>query len=128
MGPFGRRLIVGCWRIVNPPTRLLAGIAPWWVLLETTGNKTGRVRRIPLAAGPRDGDAMWLVAVHGRQAGWVRNIEASASVRMKHRGRWRHGTATVHPMDAVPLERFNSYARSGPRLIGVDPLLVRVAF
>src|SRR3954470_11730576 len=127
MSPLGRRLIVAWWRIVNPPTRLLAGTAPWWVLLETTGRKTGRVRRIPLAAGPRDGDAMWLIAVHGRQAGWVRNIEASATGGLKHRGRWRDGTATVHPIDAVPLDRFNAYARSGPRFIGFDPLLVRVS-
>jgi hypothetical protein len=31
-------------------------------------------------------------------------------------------------MDAVPLDRFSSYARSGPRLLGKDPMLVRVAF
>jgi deazaflavin-dependent oxidoreductase (nitroreductase family) len=128
MGPLQRRLIVAWWRIANPPTRLLAGIAPWWVLLETTGNKTGRVRRTPLASGPRDGDDMWLIAVHGRRSGWVRNLEASPSVRLRHRGRWRAGTASTHPIDAVPLERFNAYARSGPKLIGMDPLLVRIAF
>ena len=126
--PWQRRLIVAWWRIVNPPTRLLAGIAPWWVLMETTGNQTGRTRRTPLAAGPRDGDAMWLIAVHGRHAGWVRNIEASAGVRLRHRGRWRDGVAMIQPIDAVPIDRFNAYARSGPRLIGVDPLLVRVTY
>jgi deazaflavin-dependent oxidoreductase (nitroreductase family) len=126
--PWQRRLIAAWWRIANPPTRLLAGIAPWWVLLETTGNRTGRLRRTPLATGPRDADDMWLIAVHGRHAGWVRNLEASPQVRLKHRGRWRPGTATVHPLDAVPLGRFNAYARSGPRLIGMDPLLVWIAF
>jgi deazaflavin-dependent oxidoreductase (nitroreductase family) len=122
------RLLRAWWRIANPPTRLLAGILPFWVLIETTGNKTGRRRRIPLASGPTDGKGMWLIAVHGRQSGWVRNLEASPSVRLKHRGRWHDATASVHPMDAVPLERFSAYARSGPRLIGRDPLLVRVAY
>jgi deazaflavin-dependent oxidoreductase (nitroreductase family) len=128
MGPLQRRLIVAWWRIANPPTRLLAGLAPWWVLLETTGNKTGRRRRTPLAVGPMEADGAWLIAVHGRRSGWVRNLEASPAVRLKHRGRWRDGTASTHPMDAVPLERFNAYARSGPKLIGMDPLLVRVTF
>jgi deazaflavin-dependent oxidoreductase (nitroreductase family) len=123
-----RRLIVAWWRIANPPTRLVAGLAPWWLLLETTGNRTGRRRRTPLASGPAEADGMWLIAVHGRHAGWVRNVEASSDVRIKHRGRWRDGTASIHPIDALPLERFNAYARSGPRLIGMDPLLVRVTF
>ncbi|MDT7548937.1 MAG: hypothetical protein QOE84_1331 [Actinomycetota bacterium] len=128
MGPLQRRLIVAWWRIANPPTRLLAGVAPWWVLLETTGNQTGRRRRTPLAAGPKEADGTWLIAVHGRCSGWVRNLEASPAVRLKHRGRWRNGTASTHPIDAVPLERFNAYARSGPKLIGMDPLLVRVTY
>jgi deazaflavin-dependent oxidoreductase (nitroreductase family) len=127
MGPLQRRLIVAWWRIANPPTRLLAGLAPWWVLLETTGNKTGRRRRTPLAVGPMEADRVWLIAVHGRRSGWVRNLEASPAVRLKHRRRWRDGTASTHPMDAVPLERFNAYARSGPRLLGMDPLLVRIS-
>ena len=127
MSPLGRRLLVAWWRIVNPLTRGLAGLAPWWVLIETTGRSTGKLRRIPLAAGPTEADAMWLLAVHGRGAAWVRNLEAAPSVRLKHRGRWRDGTATTHPVDAIPLERFNAYARSG-QLIAADPLLVRVAF
>src|SRR4051812_9836448 len=128
MGTWRQRLIRRWWRIVNPPTRVLAGLAPWWVLLETTGCCTGRRRATPLASGPADDDGMWLIAVHGRHAAWVRNLEASSQVRIKHRGRWRPGTAATHPIDALPLERFNAYARSGPRLIGVDPLLVRVTY
>jgi deazaflavin-dependent oxidoreductase (nitroreductase family) len=127
MGPVRRRLLLAWWRLVNPSTRALAGYAPWWVLLETTGCRTGRLRRTPLASGPRDGDAMWLLAVHGRSAGWVRNLEVLPRVRIKHWGRWHEGTASIHPLDTVPLARFNAYARSG-RLIAMDPLLVRVAF
>jgi deazaflavin-dependent oxidoreductase (nitroreductase family) len=127
MSPLRRRLLVAWWRLVNPPTRLLAGFAPWWVLVETTGCRTGRIRRTPLASGPTDAGGMWLIAVHGRSSGWVRNLDALPNVRLKHRGRWREGTASLHPIDAVPLEQFNAYARSGPRLIGMDPVLVRVA-
>ena len=128
MTPFRRRLLVGWWRLVNPPTRLLAGLAPWWVLLETTGCRSGRRRLTPLASGPIEDGAMWLIAVHGRHSGWVRNLEAAPQVRFKHRGRWHTGTATMHPIDAVPLERFNAYARSGPQLLGMDPLLVRLSY
>jgi deazaflavin-dependent oxidoreductase (nitroreductase family) len=128
MGTRGHRLIRAWWRVANPSTRALAGLAPWWVLLETTGNRTGRRRRTPLASGPKDGGGMWLIAVHGRHSGWVRNLETTPQVRIKHRGRWRAGTATTHPVDAVQLTRFNAYARSGPRFLGNDPLLVRVTF
>ena len=127
MSPSSHRLLRAWWRLANPPTRLLAGFAPWWVLLETTGCRTGRLRRTPLASGLNEAGAMWLIAVHGRHSGWVRNLEAAPTVRLKHRGRWRDGTATVHPIDAVPLERFTAYARSGPRFLGMDPLLVCVS-
>lgn len=116
------------WRVVNPLARPLAGLAPWWVLVETTGNRTGRLRLTPLAAGPSDDGAMLLIAVHGRSSGWVRNIEAQPSVRMRHRGRWQQATATVEPFDRDVARRFNLYARMGPPLAGIDPLIVRVRF
>lgn len=121
-----RRLHVAFWRLINPPTRILAGIAPWWVLLETTGRRSGRKTRVPLAAGPVDNSGMWLNAVHGRHAAWVLNIEAHPAVRLRFRRRWREGTATVHQVDPRIAARFNAYARSGPRLMGLDPLMVRV--
>jgi deazaflavin-dependent oxidoreductase (nitroreductase family) len=114
------------WRIVNPPTRPLAGIAPWWVLLETSGRRTGQPRRTPLARGPVDGNVAWLNSVHGRNAHWVRNLEANPEVRLKLGGRWRHGRATVAHADDAVARRFNAYARTGPRTMGIDPALVRV--
>jgi deazaflavin-dependent oxidoreductase (nitroreductase family) len=114
------------WRISNPIANRLAGIAPWWVVLETTGRKSGRPRQAPLARGPVDGNVTWIIAVHGRHAGFVRNIEADPSVRLRLRGRWRTGTATTQPMDAAVVKRFNSYGRSGPKVVGWDPLLVRI--
>jgi deazaflavin-dependent oxidoreductase (nitroreductase family) len=114
------------WKLVNPPTRPLAGLAPWWVLLETQGRRSAKPRTTPLARGPVDGDVVWLASVHGRHATWVRNIEASPDVRVKLSGRWHPGRATVHDYDEAMGRRFNPYARSGPRMLGIDPVLVRV--
>jgi hypothetical protein len=58
----------------------------------------------------------------------VRNIEASAAVRMRHRGRWRDATATVDELTAEDLRRFNAYARLGRGLAAIDPMLVRVGY
>ena len=114
------------WRIINPPTRPFAGLTPWWVLLETTGRRTGKPRTTPLARGPVDGDVVWLTSVHGRHAAWVHNLEAKPEVRIKLSGRWHHARATVHEDDETIAQRFNLYARSGPRTLGIDSVLVRV--
>jgi deazaflavin-dependent oxidoreductase (nitroreductase family) len=114
------------WHIINPPTRRLAGLAPWWVLLETRGRRTGKPRRTPLARGPVDGDVVWVNSVHGRHAHWVRNLETTPEVRIKLSGRWHDAHATVHEYDEATVRRFNLYARTGPRTLGIDPALVRV--
>lgn len=114
------------WKLVNPIARALAGIAPWWVVIETTGRKSGDPRQVPLARGPVDGDTTWVIAVHGRHAGFVNNIEADPNIRLRLRGRWRTGTAFVLPMDPAVTKRFNAYARMGPVTLGMDPLLVRI--
>jgi deazaflavin-dependent oxidoreductase (nitroreductase family) len=116
------------WRIINPVLRPLAGFAPWWVLLETTGRRSGRPRRTPLAAGPRDSSCTWLIAVHGRHSAWVLNAEAERHVRVRHRGRWRPATATLVDWDPDVARRFNAYARSGPAVTGRNPLLVRLDY
>lgn len=115
------------WRVVNPPTRGLAGLAPWWVLLETRGRRTGQPRTTPLARGAVDGNVIWLASVHGRHAQWVRNLEASPEVRIRTSGRWHDARATVHDYDEATARRFNLYARSGPATLGIEPVLVRVA-
>jgi deazaflavin-dependent oxidoreductase (nitroreductase family) len=114
------------WRLVNPLNRALAPIAPWWVILETTGRRTGKPRRTPLARGPVDGRRNWLISVHGRNADWVRNLEAQPRVRIRLGGRWHEGLASVHPFDAAIVRRFNRYARTGPGVMGIEPVLVRV--
>jgi hypothetical protein len=69
---------------------------------------------------------MWLIAVHGRHSAWVRNVEETPAIRLRFAGRWHEGTAAIHPYDVALVSRFNRYARSGPRTVGIDPSLVRV--
>ena len=114
------------WRVVNPIARPLAGYAPWWVLLETTGRKSGARRQVPLARGPVDGDTAWLIAVHGMHSDLARNIAQTPRVRLRRRGRWRAGTAELLPVDEAMLPRFSAYARSA-LAIGIDPMMIRIA-
>ena len=114
------------WRAFNPLARALAGVAPWWVVLETKGRRSGRPRRVPLAKGPVDGQIAWLISVHGDHASFARNIVADGRVRLKLAGRWREASASLEPIDEAVLRRFNGYARMGPRAIGIEPKLVRV--
>jgi deazaflavin-dependent oxidoreductase (nitroreductase family) len=121
-----RRAALALWRLMNPVARLLAGLAPWWVVLETTGCKSGLPRPVPLARGPVEGSTTWVIAVHGRHSGFAHNIARSPRVRLKLRGRWRHGTATVEPLDPALVRRFSRYGRMGPAVMGIDPALVRI--
>ena len=121
-----RRIALVFWRIFNPLARRLAGIAPFWVVLETTGRKTGRTRQTPLARGPVEDGSAWVIAVHGRHSDFVRNLEAQPQVRFRLRGRWHRGVASVHPMDPAIVRRFSVYAQSGPKTLGIDPVLVRI--
>jgi deazaflavin-dependent oxidoreductase (nitroreductase family) len=121
-----RRIAMLFWRLFNPIARALAGWAPWWVVLETTGRRSGRPRRVPLARGPEDGSTVWLISVHGRHASFARNIAADPGVRLRLGGRWHGGRATLVPPDPAVLSRFSTYARLGPRTLGIDPMLVRI--
>jgi deazaflavin-dependent oxidoreductase (nitroreductase family) len=87
--------------VVNPLVRLAFrfGIPdPGDALLETTGRRSGQPRLTPVCDG-LEGDTFWLLSQHGRDADWVRNIEADPRVRVKLRSRrparWRAGTARV---------------------------------
>ena len=126
--------------ILNPPIKLLfaMGIAPpGYALLETTGCKTGKVRRTPVGAA-RIGKQFWIVAEHGMNAGYVRNIAHNPRVRLKLRegfhARWYTGTAHLL-WDDDPRERqrwlagqvTSSIANSvAVRLFGTELLTVRI--
>jgi deazaflavin-dependent oxidoreductase (nitroreductase family) len=83
--------------LVNAAAR--AGLpTPSVVILETTGRRSGQPRRVPVGKAI-DGDTLWIVAEHGLRAGYVRNIQANARVRVRAGRRWRTGTAHVLEKD-----------------------------
>jgi deazaflavin-dependent oxidoreductase (nitroreductase family) len=89
--------------LVNPPVKaaLAMGITPpTHALLETRGRNTGKPRRNPVGNGlSDDGLTFWVVAEHGRDAGYVKNIVANPVVRLKIGRHWRTGRAEIVPDD-----------------------------
>ena len=126
--------------LFNPPVRLAFALGltpPGYALLETIGRKSGQPRRTPVGNG-QEGNTFWIVAEHGRRAGYVRNIAANPRVRVKLRQglryRWRSGTARLLPEDD-PRERQRAISRGKPgrrlnafavRTVGTDLLTVRI--
>lgn len=113
--------------VVNPLVARVAGYVPWWALLETTGRRTGKPRRNPVGNGLK-GSTFWIVAEHGHDAGYVKNIQADPRVRVRVGGRWRTGTAEV-VADDDPIERQKELRRINAafvRLMGTDLLTVRI--
>jgi deazaflavin-dependent oxidoreductase (nitroreductase family) len=97
--------------LLNPPVKLLFAIGvavPGRALLETTGRKTGKPRRTPVGGNGLVGKQFWIVAEHGQNAAYVRNIAKNPRVRLKLRdglrARWHAGTAHLLP-DDDPRER-----------------------
>jgi deazaflavin-dependent oxidoreductase (nitroreductase family) len=87
----------------NPMMRAMfkLGITPpGMALVETVGNRTGALRHTPIVCST-EGDTLWLIAQHGRHAGWVRNFEANPQVRVRLGRGWRTGTAELLPEDDV---------------------------
>jgi deazaflavin-dependent oxidoreductase (nitroreductase family) len=96
--------------LFNPPVKFMFAIGlamPGRALLETTGRKTGKPRRVPVGIG-LVGRQFWIVAEHGHNAAYVRNIMGNPRVRVKLRhglrSRWHNGTGHVLP-DDDPRER-----------------------
>jgi deazaflavin-dependent oxidoreductase (nitroreductase family) len=113
--------------VANPIVERVAGFVPWWALLETTGRTSGKPRRNPVGNGLR-GDTFWIVAEHGHDAGYVRNIKANPRVRVRVEGRWRSGTAHVMP-DDDPVERqkqLRPLNAAMVRAVGTDLLTIRI--
>ena len=118
-------------RVVNPIVLAAVehGIAPpSYAILETVGRTSGLPRRTPVGNG-LDGDTFWIVAEHGRRAGYVRNLEANPRVRVRVGGRWRPGIAYLMP-DDDPRERQRQIGRAFNaavvRAMGTELLTVRL--
>jgi deazaflavin-dependent oxidoreductase (nitroreductase family) len=126
--------------LLNPPIKFLFAVGvilPGYALLETTGRKTGKPRRTPVGDG-RIGGQFWIVAEHGMNAGYVRNIAHNPRVRLKLReglrARWYTGAAHLLS-DDDPRERQRWLAGQVPgsarnaatvRLFGTQLLTVRI--
>jgi deazaflavin-dependent oxidoreductase (nitroreductase family) len=121
-----RRVTKALWKVMNPLARPLSGVAPWWVLLETTGRRSGRPRHTPLARGAEFDGAHWIIAVHGEASDFVRNLKADPRVRFKVRRRWHAGTARVEPITEERLRHFGAYAHGGLKTVAIEPCLVRI--
>ena len=118
-------------RLVNPLVRGLIerGLFPSaWVLLETTGRKSGEPRRTPVGNGKR-GDVFWIVTEHGWHADYVKNIQADPRVRVKIGRTWFTGTAHILE-DDDPMARLRWLRRpvndSMLLAVGTQALTIRV--
>jgi deazaflavin-dependent oxidoreductase (nitroreductase family) len=126
--------------LINPPVRLLLrlGLMPLgYALLETRGRISGLPRTTPVGNG-LEGDTFWVIAEHGLQAGYVRNIQRCPQVRLKLRRGWRFawvtGTARLLP-DDDPYARQRRLSRWHPlralnlavvRIMGTNLLTIRI--
>lgn len=125
------RIVTRLERLNNRLIRwaLRCGIGPRaFALLETTGRCSGLPRHTPVGNG-LDGDTFWLVAAHGVQSDYVRNILTNPAVRLKLGRKWRTGTALPVPDDDVQARSrtlpYRWDAAIG-RLMASAPLTVRI--
>ena len=68
--------------------------APGWVLLTTTGRKTGLAREVLLPC-ERFSDGLYVISTYGRRSDWIRNLERNPRVRVTSAGWVLPGTAEV---------------------------------
>ena len=61
--------------------------APGWVLLTTTGRKTGLAREVLLPC-ERSRDALIVISTYGGRSHWIRNIQRDSRVQVTSGG-WR---------------------------------------
>lgn len=114
------------WKTVNTMTIPLAGYAPWWVLLETTGSRSGLPRLTPLSNGPLADGTISLLAVYGDTAAFVRNVHANPTVRVKRRGRWHEGVAEIREPTPEAINALGIYARRVLLRIGTGAKILQI--
>jgi deazaflavin-dependent oxidoreductase (nitroreductase family) len=127
------RIVTTAEMVNNRITRyaLLHGFGPpWFALLQTTGRRSGLARYTPVGVGMRHGDdVFWLIAAHGVQADYVRNIQHDPTVQVRWRNTWYSGVATLMPEDDT-----NARSRTLPvrwdamlgRAIATTPMTIRI--
>lgn len=112
--------------VVNPVARLgvRLGLAPrHFALVETRGCRSGLRRQTPVG-GAMVGPAFWVVAVHGADSAYVKNLKAEPAVRVKVRRNWYSGRAAVVP-DDDPLARHHQIVAANGWVGRVDGVFFR---
>jgi deazaflavin-dependent oxidoreductase (nitroreductase family) len=138
-GPTAAQSVLGRLQqsVINPVVRLAWDLGvpiPGDALLETTGRRTHLPRRTPGCDG-LEGETLWLIAQSGRDAEWVRNIEANPRVRVSGmQAGWRSGSAHILD-DDDPRERQRILSQANParrlcmstsKALNTNPLTIRV--
>jgi len=118
--------------VLNPPMKLAVrlGLVPGHVLIETRGCRTGK-RRTNVVGMHVEGSTGWVGAEQGRHAGYVRNLQADAEVRVCVSARWRRATAHVVE-DDDPQTRLDTFGRrshaAAVRRFGTELTTIRLDF
>ncbi|HEY6961992.1 MAG TPA: nitroreductase/quinone reductase family protein [Gaiellaceae bacterium] len=114
-------------RVLNPVVRRLVerGLLRGWLVLETTGRRSGEPRRTPVGYGA-EGDTVWVVAEFGRRAQYVKNIDADPHVRVCVRGHWRDGIATPLPDEDARARLPRNLNSLAVRAVGTELLTIRI--
>ncbi|MGH3954417.1 nitroreductase family deazaflavin-dependent oxidoreductase [Mycobacteroides salmoniphilum] len=118
--------------LLNPTVAVLTKLGLRTALaseLETTGRKTGQLRRVPVSV-QFDATGAWVISQHGTRSGWGSNIAANPNVRLKQGNRWRSGTAQFRPDDDV-VARGRKFGAVGARVVKAletTPVSVRIDF
>ena len=116
--------------VLNPPIKALAWaeLVPGLVLIETHGRRSGKRRRVVVGMHV-EGDVGWIVAEHGRHAGYVRNLEHEPDVRVRAGRRWRQARAEIVDGDD-PQARLDTFGRrshaAAVRRFGTELTTIRV--
>jgi deazaflavin-dependent oxidoreductase (nitroreductase family) len=116
--------------LLNPAARCLThlGLLRHHAVLETIGRRTGRARRTVVGIARQPESVLWIVAEHGCQASYVRNLDADPNVRIRVGRRWQRGCARVVTDDDVDarLQLFTSQHAKAIRLFGTELATVRI--
>jgi deazaflavin-dependent oxidoreductase (nitroreductase family) len=116
--------------LLNPPLRVLTylGLLRHHAVLETTGRRTGRSRRTVVGIARQPDSVLWIVAEHGRRAGYVRNLDAEPNVRIHLGRRWQRGAARLVDNDNIDarLQHFTPRHINVIRRFGTELATVRV--
>ena len=97
------------------------------MIVETTGRRSGKRRRIPVGYLEDDGKLV-VVAEDGARADWVRNaLEQDGRLRIYLRDRWRHASLSLVDCDPEAyLQRMNKLHAALVRMHSTAPQAVEI--